>query len=798
MSAGMNQWLWGAAVAVLSLASTETWAAVQTVRGTVSDSAGAPVVGATVRVENTSKGAIVDKNGSFSIALPEGDYTLLVRFIGYREQRIPLRVSADTKPVRVVLFQEASTTDEVVVTASKSSSDVKSTQMGAVQLSAATIQKLPVIMGERDILRSIQLLPGISTASETSTGFNVRGGGADQNLLLLDDAVLYNASHVLGFFSVFNTDAVEDFTLYKAAIPTRYGGRLSSVLEVRQRDGNPMGIESRGGIGLISSRLLVEGPLFSDEGSFLVAGRRSYADLFLFLAPDPAIRNNVAYFYDFNASAQYNLGKNDKLEFSGYLGRDRFEVSSSVGNNYGNTMANLRWNHIFGDNLSLSVAGIYSAFDYEFQVLSPGSEFSVFSGINSITGRADLVWSPGEGHTVEGGIEALDYSFVPGEVSPLRGSSINLRTLDPKAAREVSLYVGDQWEVTSLLAVSAGLRYNMFSRLGREYIRRYANDRPVRFDAVTGQYIDGTATDSTFYDAGAAIASFAGFEPRVSARLLLTAESSVKASYNRTRQNIHLISNTSSPTPFDIWQPSGPYMEPQTADQYSVGYFSSFADEEYSLSVEGYYKDLRNLVEFVDGADLFGNNYIETEVVRGIGRAYGVEVLLEKKKGDLTGWISYTLSRSERKIEPFDGGPGISFGEWYPAVYDRTHVLNVVGMYSLDENWSFSANFIYNTGIPATFPVGRYEFNGLIIPQYDGRRNAQRLPDYHRVDVSARWQSSLKTGFRTAWVFSIYNLYSRLNTASIVFRQDNDLNQTESFRLAIFGIVPSITWEFYF
>ncbi len=769
-----------------------------TISGSIKDKeTGESVIGASVQIVSLKKGSVSNKYGFYSIAIPSGKYVLLVKRIGYQQYEDSITVN-EVLSLNIELSPQVRTTEDVIVTAEKRDENVLSTEVGTIKLQMSDIKKLPVILGETDVLKAIQLLPGVTVASEASGGFNVRGGGADQNLVLLDEATLYNASHILGFFSVFNPDAIKDFTLYKAGIPANYGGRLSSVLDVRQKDGNNKEFGVTGGIGLLSSKLLIEGPIVKDKGSFMLAGRRTYADLFLAFAPDEAIRDNIAYFYDFNAKASYEIGENDRVFLSGYFGRDRFEVASTIGNIYGNTTLNLRWNHIYNADLFSNISMIYNNYDYEFQILAPGTSFGIQSNIISYNAKADFFYRASQDHKLEFGGEGLYYNFVPGNVRPLKESNITPRSLDNKFAYESSLYLRDEWEISPLLSVDAGLRYNMFWRIGNEPIRKYENNEPVRFNQNTGQYEEGVVTSTTQYANGDVIANYAGFEPRVSARYLLTDETSLKASYNRTRQNLALISNTASPTPLDLWQPAGPYIKPQTADQYSLGYFSKLFDNEYKFSIEGYYKNFNDIVDFVDGANLFGNNFIETEILTGVGRAYGIELFLEKVVGDLTGWISYSYSQSQRKIDEFNGGPGVNNGQWYSSPFNRPNVLNVVGTYKLSQTWTLSANFVYYSGIPATFPSGRYDFNGLIIPQYNGTRNAQKLPDYHRFDVSARWESLVTDGFRSSWVFGVYNAYNRMNATSIVFRQNQDSYQSESVRLALFGIVPSIGWEFQF
>ncbi|MDX2129375.1 MAG: TonB-dependent receptor [Chloroherpetonaceae bacterium] len=759
---------------------------------------GEDLIGAQVFAKDIGKGVITNAYGYYSLSIPKGNILLIVRYAGYQEFKKSIEFIND-QTLNIELLPLTSSAEEIVVEATKKNENVTSTEMSTVQVSIEQLKRIPVVLGETDVLRTLTLLPGITVQTEGGTGFNVRGGSTDQNLILLDEATIYNASHLFGFFSVFNSDAIKDFKLYKAGIPASFGGRLSSVLDVRQRDGNVKSISGIGGLGLISSRLLLEGPLFSEKGSFMIAGRRSYADIFLPLSSDESIRNNIAYFYDLNLKLNYELGENDRVFLSGYFGRDNFEIAEIFGNGYGNSTLTLRWNHLFGKKLFSNFSAIYNNYDYELRNLTPASAFEIQSNIISYTLKADFTFYMNDTHKIDFGAETLHYNFVPGNVVPIRGSNVRNTSLDRRYAYEGALYVTDEFTLNSQLTIDFGLRFNYFSRVGEEVERQYLNDKPLVYNPSLGTYDDGIVIGEKRFTQNQALANFSGFEPRISLRYLINDDISIKASYNRTRQNLHLISNSASPTPLDLWTPSSRYISPQIADLIALGWFQNFNDDEFEFSIETYFKYLGNVIDFVDGANLIANNFIETEVLRGLGRAYGLELFIKKNKGDLTGWVSYSLGRTERLISGTDGGVGINNGNWYPSNFDKTHNLSVVGTYQLSKRWSVSSVFVFSSGAPINYPVGRYQFSNLIVALYDGSRNQQRLPSYHRLDVSFRYDSEATEGFRSAWVFGIYNLYNRLNAASIVFRENEDTpGQTQAIQTSFFGIVPSVTWEFKF
>ncbi|MDW8465282.1 MAG: TonB-dependent receptor [Chloroherpetonaceae bacterium] len=768
-----------------------------TLSGYVRDAkTGEELVGATVQLKEIARGTATNANGYYAITAEPGTYTVIVRSIGYQELRQTLTLRSNL--TKNFLLEPAELqAEEVTVSAERPSTNVTSTEMGATKFNAETAKRVPVVLGETDILKTLQLLPGVS-APEGTTGYSVRGGSTDQNLILLNEATIYNAAHLLGFFSVFNSDAIEDFKLYKAAIPANYGGRLSSVLDVHQRRGNPSELSLNGGIGLLSSRLLFEGPIVKERGSFLLAGRRSYADLFLNLSRD--FRGTVLYFYDLNLKASYTFSENDRLSFSGYLGRDDFGLPEIFGTGYGNLALSLHWNHLLSRSFFSSFTAVYSSYDNILRILSPGAEFQLISGIITPTFKADFTYLISDDHQIDFGIEAVYYQFIPGRLEPLRDSPIRPSVLDEKYAFEPSFYIRHEFPLTKELSLNYGARFNFFYRFGPEPIREYVDGKPLVFSRITGRYENGRVARTTNFSRGQLISSFFGIEPRIALRWLIDELTSFKASYNRTRQNLHFVSNTASPTPLNLYTPSGPFFEPQVADQFSIGLFKNLFGNDIEISLEAYYKDLRNLIDFVDGANLFGNNNIETEVLPGIGRAYGIELFVRKNTGKLTGWLSYTLSRSERKVDGVDGGPGINRGEWYLSPFDRTHNLNLVGIYKISDAWTVSADFVLQTGIPANFPIAAYEISGAIIRHFPETRNAERLPLYHRLDVSVRWDASAPDArFKSAWVLGLYNIYNHRNAASITFRQSRENRfQGEAIRLAFFGIVPSLSWEFKF
>jgi len=667
--------------------------------------------------------------------------------------------------------------------------------MSVNKLSIKTIQNLPVVFGEVDVVRSLLLLPGVSNAGEGSSGFNVRGGAVDQNLILLDEATIYNSSHLFGLFSVFNPDAIKDLKLYKGGIPAEYGGRVSSVLDIYQRDGNSKEFQMQGGIGAISSRLLAEGPIVKDQGSFLIGARSSYAHLFLKLTDN----DNSAYFYDLNTKLSYTLDDSNKLLLSGYFGRDVFNISQNFENTYGNAVLNLRWNHIFSDDIFTNLTAIYSDYYYGLNLNFVG--FNWDSGIKNFNLKYDFNHYINDNFQLKYGIHNTYYEFNPGEIEPIdEESGINYFKLTNKYALENALYISAEHNISDKFSAEYGLRLSNFFRLGQDEVNVYENNNPVAYDPERDIYSEAEIIETSNVSRSKVLKAYNNFEPRIAVSYAFNDEQSIKASYNRMSQYLHLISNTSSPTPLDVWVPSGQYIKPQVLDQYAIGYFRNFNDKGYSLEVESFYKQIDNRIDYIDGANLIANNAIERVVLEGESRAYGMELLLRKNTGNLTGWLAYTLSRSEQRTPGRTATePGINDGEWYLSNYDKTHDLSITGSYKLNKKWQLNANFIFQTGLATTFPTAQYDYQGITVPVYDDR-NVDRLPEYHRLDLSATLtpKPGENRKFQSSWNFGIYNVYNRQNAYSISFRENQDTNQNEAVRLSLFGIIPSVTYNFKF
>jgi hypothetical protein len=766
-----------------------------TLSGVISDKKNnETLIGVNLYISETKSSFSTNEYGFYSITLPKGTYTLILNYLGYEMITETIVLDNNIKK-NIAVNETGKQLDEVIVTDSKKRSEIKKPEMSVNKLSISTIKQMPVILGEVDILKSILTLPGVTNAGEGQSGFNVRGGSADQNLVLLDEATIYNSSHLFGFFSVFNADAIKDLKLYKGGIAAKYGGRLSSVLDIYQKEGNKNDFHMNGGIGLISSRLLAEGPIVKGKSSFLVAGRGSYAHLFLQLADNP----NSAYFYDLNTKLSYQINEKNNVYLSGYFGRDVFNVNNNFVNTYGNSILNLRWNHLFSDKLFSNLSLIYS--DYYYGLTLDFIGFNWDSGIQNYNIKYDFRHYLTDKIKLSYGANAQYYDFNPGRIEPINElSTINRRQLDKKYAFEPAFYIDAEQKISNSLAINYGLRYSMFYRLGDETIDLYENNQAVTFNEQFQIYEKADPIGTRRYGRNETIASFDNLEPRVSVSYSIDDNQSVKASYNRMAQYLHLITNTQSPTPLDIWAPSDQYLKPQTLDQIALGYFKNFNDDKFSLEVETFYKKIKNRLDYIDGADLIANNDIEQVVLSGRARAYGLEVLFKKNEGKLTGWVSYTLSRTEQQTPGRTATEtGINNGEWYKTGFDKTHNLSVTGMYEWNKKWKFGTILTLQTGQPVTFPNGQYQYQGIIVPSY-GQRNSDNLPTYHRLDISATYtpKPNKNKGWRSEWVFSVYNLYNRQNAASITFRQNIDTGANEAVRLAIFGAVPSVSYNFKF
>ncbi|WP_340066187.1 TonB-dependent receptor [Ascidiimonas aurantiaca] len=760
------------------------------------------LIGVNVIIPELGTGTTTNEYGFYSITLPEGTYKLEISAMGFRNISQTVSLNADQK-LDFRMQEEAQQLEEVVLTEDSERLNIQKPQMSVNTLTSTTIKNIPTVLGEADVIRSLLLLPGVTNAGEGASGFNVRGGAVDQNLILLDEATIFNSSHLFGFFSVFNPDAIKDIKLFKGGIPARYGGRVSSVLEIFQKEGNSKEFHMSGGIGAVASRLLAEGPLVKDKGAFLFGGRASYAHLFLPLLDI----DNKAYFYDLNTKLNYQINERNNIFLSGYFGRDVFSLSDNFINTYGNSVLNFRWNHLFSNKLFSNLSLIYSDYYYGLELDFAGFEWN--SGILNFNLKYDLKHYLNDKLQINYGINNLYYIFNPGKIEPNdEDSGILEEQLAKKYANEFAGYIDIEHKVTEKLTLQYGLRLSNFIRFGQEDVFVYENDNPVVFDPFLLIYQEAKPIDTLSVSRSEQLASFTNLEPRFALSYVLNKNNSIKASYTRMAQYLHLLSNTSSPTPLDVWTPSGPFVKPQLLDQYALGYFHNFKNGDYSLEAEVFYKDADNRIDYIDGANLIANEAIERVILNGEARAYGLELLFRKNEGKYTGWIAYTLSKSEQRTPGrppvVDTGrtpreSGINLGRWYNTPFDKTHDLSIYNSYELNEKWTFNMNFVYQTGQPTNYPIGQFEFQGLTIP-YFGFRNRERLPDYHRVDVSAKLTPRKNSGrkLQGEWIFSIYNLYSRRNAASINFRRNQDTGANEAVRTSIFGIVPAVTYNFRF
>ncbi|MBL7767008.1 MAG: TonB-dependent receptor [Chitinophagaceae bacterium] len=747
------------------------------INGTIKDARnGEDLIGATVRVlEIKDKGTRSNTYGYYAISLPKGTYTLVYQYLGYEKKEIRLVVNGDVT-TNIQLSPVEKTMKDVVIKAVKEDKNVTRTEMGVIKLDPRSIETVPVLFGEKDILKTLQMTPGVKSAGEGQSGFYVRGGGVDQNLILLDEAPVYNASHLLGFFSVFNSDALKDVTLYKGDIPAEFGGRASSVLDVKMKDGNSKHYSASGGIGLIASRLTLEGPIVKEKGSFIVSGRRTYADLFLKLSSDSLQRESKLYFYDLNLKANYQVTKKDRIFLSGYFGRDIFGLGSTFGFDWGNTTSTIRWNHVFHSKLFSNTSLIYSDYSYQIKAGFNDQSFKISSSIRDYNVKQDFSWFANQNNNIKFGFNIMHHTFRPTVFS---GTGLTVSdTLKNRYALEGGVYIQNEQTFNDKISLKYGLRLSGFDYLGPGTAYTY--------DSA------GQQTSKKSYTNGQTIKMYGGLEPRISGRYQLNEVSSVKASYNRNFQYLHLLSNSTTSSPTDIWVPSSNNVKPQIADQIAIGYFRNFKDNMFEFSVETYYKWLQNQIDYKNGADLFLNTDIEAELEYGKGRAYGAEFYLHKQSGRLTGWVSYTLSRSLRTFK------NINNGNEYAAKQDRIHDIAIVAMYDLTKKLKVSANWVYNTGSAVTFPSGSYVVDGNTVPYYT-ERNGYRMPAYHRMDVGITWERKKTEKRESSWNFSLYNAYGRENAYSISFQQNPDNpDQTEALQTSLFRWIPSITYNFKF
>jgi len=747
-----------------------------TIYGRVTDSlTGETLTYVNIVIKELKTVTLTNAYGFYSLTIQEGDYTINYSRIGYgqKEEKIHL----DRSMIRnIELSVKAITLEGISVNAELEAEDdnIELPEMSAIEIKPMEIRTVPILLGEQDILKTIQLMPGVKSAGEGNSGFYVRGGSADQNLILLDEAPVYNASHLLGFFSVFNSDAIKNVKLMKGTAPAEYGGRLSSVLDIKMNEGNSKRFSVSGGIGLIASRLTLEGPIVKDKGSFIISGRRTYADIFLQLSPDESLKDFKLYFYDLNLKSNYRFSDKDRIFLSGYFGRDVIDMAKSNGSNWGNSTLTLRWNHLFSNKLFSNTSLIYSNYDYEILVGDVGKIPDIKAAIEDFNFKEDLHYFIDSNNSLKFGLNSLYYTFKPGEVSESSENSVNYKKMENKYALENAVYISHELDVSIFLKFNYGLRYSMFTALGPGDVFSYDEN--------------GEISEITSYSSGEIIKHYEGFEPRFTANYLFDEKSSTKISYSRNRQYIHLLSNSTSGTPIDLWFPSSKIIKPGISDQLALGYFRNFDNNNYETSVEIYYKDLQNQVDYKNDAEILMNEMVESQLVFGKGWAYGVEFFLKKRYGKLNGWIGYTLSKSEKKFADIDDG------DPFPARQDRTHDISIVGNYELNEKWTLSSSWVYSTGDAVTFPSGKYEIDGHTINLYT-ERNGYRMPAYHRLDFGTTYHFSGRSSIN----FSVYNAYARKNAYTISFREnEDDPSKTEAVRMSLFQIVPAITYNFKF
>lgn len=715
--------------------------------------------------------------GYYSLSLLAGLHEITFQYLGYQTRIAVLAMEQDTT-VNVELDEKSISLTEIKITGEKSNHSIISSEV-MTKLNVKEIQNIPVFFGEKDILKTIQLLPGISTVGEGNAGFYVRGGGADQNLILLDEATVYNPSHLLGFFSTFTSEAIKDVTVYKGGFPAEFGGRLSSVVDINMNEGNSKEFHVSGGMGLIASRLSLEGPLVKNKGSFMITARRTYADLFVKLLPrkgaDSIASNTTLYFYDLNLKANYGLSKKDRVYLSYYSGRDHFNMGG-LELNWGNLTATARWNHIVNNHLFSNSSLIFSRYSYNFNVAVGNSSMNVLSEIKDWNLKQDFTYNLNSNHLIKFGFNSIYHTFIPSKVDS--ATLIDVEAMDNRYAFENALYISNEQTISKHLKATYGLRYSIFSSLGPATIYTY--------DEVTDE------VNSVSYPKGKIYNTFAGLEPRLLLNYIINDSNSIKTTYARTRQYVHLLSNTTSSTPFDLWVPSNIHILPEIADQYTLGYFRNFHNNMFETSVELYYKTFQNQIDYRNNANLVMNNKVETHLVFGNGLSYGAEFYVRKKYGKLTGWLSYSPSKTLRQFKD------INEGKTFRAKQDRPNNISVVGMYEINPRLNFSTSWVYYSGNVVTYPSGRYGVDGNLIPLYT-ERNGYRMPDYHRLDIGLTLTNKKKEKFESSWNFSVYNAYARENAYSIEFKEDpSNPSKMQAVQLSLFRMVPSVTYNFKF
>ena len=759
-------------IGVFSLISSVSSQSTLVLSGSVRDKqTGESLIKAVVRIQELpNAGIISNEYGFYSLSLPKGNYSVMVSQVGY--ETLVQKIKLDSSITINFSLQTKNVLKEVVVESSRKNDNLTKAQMGTETINMAAISKVPVIFGEKDLLKTIQLLPGVKSAGEGNSGFFVRGGGADQNLILLDEAPVYNATHLLGFFSTFNSDAIKDATIIKGNSPSQYGGRLSSVLDVKMKEGNNQDYTVNGGIGLISSKVSIEGPLQKNKSSFILSGRRTYADVFL--KATEKFKDNILYFYDLNAKANYQINAKNKIYVSGYFGRDELGLGQDFGIDWGNKTGTIRWNKIISNKLFLNTSFIYSDYNYNVKLKNGETNFNINSEIKDVNLKQDYTLYTNTQNTLRFGFNTILHNIKP---STFSGTVINSVSKEGRNGLENAVYLTNNYKATNQLTIDYGMRLSMYTLMGGDVYNIYQN---------------GVVSSSIKLAPSSFGKTYANLEPRITTNFRIDDEKSIKAGYARNVQHLHLLSNSVASSPSDQWIGNSYNIKPEIADQISVGYVTKVFKNNFEFTTEAYYKNLQNQIDYKDGAEINTVSDVESVLLYGIGRAYGLELLLKKKEGRLTGWIGYTLSKTERKIE------GINGNNWYNARQDRTHDISVVGIYDLNQRWSLSGVFVYNTGDAVTYPTGKYNLQGQTLYQY-AARNANRMPAYHRLDFSATYEKNKTKRMHGSWNFSLYNVYGRENAYRISFKDDpNDPTRTQIIRTALFKWVPSVTYQFKF
>jgi len=749
-----------------------------TVKGRICDSiSNECLASVTVEIQQYSQqNTFTDDAGNFELLLPAGQYTLKVKLLGYHLKTLDISVRGN-KSLDIYLYPETVRLDEIVVSGSHKKENIKNVQLGVEKLNIETTSKIPVLLGESDILKVLQLLPGVQAAGEGNIGFYVRGGAGDQNLILLDNATVYNPSHLFGFFSTFNSDAVQDFTLYKGSMPAQYGGRLSSTLDINMRDGDLRKYKVKGGIGLISSRISAEGPIQKDRSSFIVSARRTYADVLAKAIGVEEVKNSTLYFYDLNAKFTYMASKKDKLTLTAYHGLDKLGLDGIAGFDWGNTIASLKWNHIFNEKVTSNTTLSYTNYKYNVGIqLTTGLD--IFSRIQDFNFDQSFNFYPNSNNRIKVGVSSIYHHVVPGELRSRDETRLNVTPFEHRYSWENVVYASNNMRINDKLEVDYGLRLSTFSVLGGGNFYSYDNNQQV---------VDTVRTKS-----GEFVKTYWSLEPRFSFAYQLDGNSSIKMGYTRSSQNFHLLTTSNMVSPTDRWVANTNYIKPEIGNQVSAGYFRNFANDTYEFGAEVYYKTLSNQIDFKDGAETYDKDNVETELLFGKGRAYGLELFLKKRIGRFNGWIGYTLSRSEKKIEK------INNYDWYPSNQDRLHNLSVVGIYELNKKWTLSGTWVYASGNPMTFPSAKYVVDGHVVYHYEGR-NQQRATAFHRLDLGATCVLKQTDKFYSELTFSLYNAYGRKNPYLYGFRQNKEDGQkSEAYMIYLFSIIPSISWNFKF